>query len=138
MRLTFSKLAAALSSVPILLACASGSATGQASNVITAPELAGNRAGSTYQAIRRIRPELFRSRSSGSLMLFKARSPAVAVDNTLVGGVEVLRTIPVDQVVQLEYVSAWKAANRYGMTFPDGILLVQTRDSAGGRLSIAR
>ena len=137
MRLMFSKLAAAFSPVPILLACVSGSATAQAANVITAPELAG-RGGSTYQAIRRIRPEFFRSRDSGSLMLFEARTPAVAVDNTLVGGIEALRTIPVNQVIQLEYVSAWKAANRYGMTFPDGILLVQTRDSSGDQLSIAR
>jgi hypothetical protein len=137
MRLTFSKLTAALSAVPILLACAWGTATGQASTVITAPELAG-RAGSTYQAIRHVRPELFRSRDNGSLMLFKARRPAVAVDNILVSGIEVLRTIPVDQVVQLEYVSAWKAANRYGMTFRDGILLVQTRDNFRDQLSIAR
>ena len=138
MRLTFSKLTTALSAVPILLACASGSAAGQASNVITAPQLAGSRAGSTYQAIHQIRPELFRSRDNGSLMLFNARRPAVAVDNTLVGGIEVLRTIPVDQMVQLEYVSAWKAANRYGMTFRDGILLVQTGDNSGDQLSIVR
>jgi hypothetical protein len=60
------------------------------------------------------------------------------VDNTLVGGIEVLRTIPVDQVIHLEYLSARKAANRYGMTFRDGILLVQTRGSSGDQLSIAR
>jgi hypothetical protein len=138
MRLTFSKLAGALLPVPILLACASGVATGQASNVITAPELAGSQAGSTYQAIRHIRPEFLRARDNGSLMLFNARRPAVAVDNTLVGGIDVLRTIPVDQVVHLEYVSAQKAANRYGMTFRDGILLVQTRGSSGDQLSIAR
>ena len=138
MRLTLCRLTAALSAAPILLAFAPGSATGQASSVITAPELAGSRDGSTYEAIRHIRPELFRSRNNGSLMLFNARRPAVAVDNTLVGGIEVLRTIPVDQVVQLEYVSAWKAANRYGMTFRDGILLVQTRDNSRGQLSIAR
>src|SRR5215208_7969556 len=130
MRFTFIKLAGALSPLPILLACASGGATGQAS-VITAPELAGSQAGSTYQAIRHTRPELFRSRDNGSLMLSNARSPAVAVDNTLVGGIEVLRTIPVDQVVHLEYISARKAAHRYGMTFRDGILLVQTRGSSG-------
>jgi hypothetical protein len=138
MRLTFSKLAGALSPLPILLACASGGATAQAPNVITAPELAGSQVGSTYQAIRRIRPELFRSRDNGSLMLFNARKPAVAVDNTLVGDIEVLRTIPVDQVAHLEYIGARKAANRYGMTFRDGILLVQTRGSFGDQLSIAR
>jgi hypothetical protein len=138
MRFTFSKLAGALSPLPILLVCVSGVATAQDANVITAPELAGNQAGSTYQAIRHIRPELFRSRDNGSLMLFNPQSPAVAVDNTLVGGIEVLRTIPVDQVVHVEYISARKAANRYRTTFRDGLLLVQTRDGLGNQLSIAR
>ena len=138
MRFTFSKLAGALSPLPILLVCASGVATAQDPNVITASELAGSRAENTYQAIRDIRPELFRSRDTGSLMLFGVRQPAVAVNNTLVGGVEALRAIPVDQVTQLEYLSAWEAGNRYGETFRDGILLVQTRDNPGEQLSIAR
>jgi len=138
MRFTFSKLAGALSPLPILLVCASGVATAQDPNVINASELAGSRADNTYQAIRDIRPELFRSRDSGSLMLFRVRQPAVAVNNTLVGGVEALRSIPVDQVTQLEYLSAWEAGNRYGETFRDGILLVQTRDTPGDQLSIAR
>ena len=67
-----------------------------------------------------------------------ARHPEVAVNNTLVGGVEALRPIPVDQVAQLEYLSAWEAGNRYGMTFRDGILLVQIGDSPGSQLSLAR
>ena len=70
-------------------------------------------------------------------MLFNAQTPAVAVDNTLVGGIEVLRTIPVDQVVHVEYISAQKAANRYRTTFQDGLLLVQTRDSSRDQLSMA-
>jgi len=138
MRFTFAKLAGALTPLPILLVCASGVATAQDRNVITASELAVSRAENTYQAIRRIRPELLRSRESGSLMLFAARHPAVAVNNTLVGGIEALRSIPVDQVTQLEYLSPWEAGNRYGMTFRDGILLVQTGDSGGSQLSIAR
>ena len=138
MRYTFSKLAGALSALPILLVCASGVAIAQDPNVITASELAGSRAENTYEAIRRIRPELLRSRESGSLMLFGVRHPAVAVNNTLVGGVGALQSIPVDQVTQLEYLSAWEAGNRYGMTFREGILLVQTRDSPRDQLSIAR
>jgi hypothetical protein len=138
MQLTFSKLAGALSPLPILLACAAGGATGHDPNVITAPELAGSRAGNAYEAIDQIRPEMLRSRDPGSLMLFKARRPAVAVNNSLVGGVEALRAIPVDQVTRLEYVNSWKAANRYGMTFGDGILLVMRRDSSGNQLSVAR
>ena len=44
MRFTFSKLAGALSPLPILLVCASGVATAQGPSVITASELAGSRA----------------------------------------------------------------------------------------------
>jgi hypothetical protein len=138
MRFTFSKLAGALSTLPILLVCASGVARAQDVTVITASELAGSRAENTYQAIRQIRPELLRSRVSGSLMLFEVRHPSVALNNSLVGGVEALRSIPVDQVTRLEYLSAWEAGNRYGMTFQDGIMLVQTRDNLGDQLSMAR
>jgi hypothetical protein len=138
MRLTIGKLAGAIAPLPILLACASGGATGQALNVITAPELARAEAGSAYDAIRHIRPEMLRSRDPGSLMLFQARNPAVAVDNKILGGVETLRAIPADQVARLEYVSASKAANRYGTTFKDGIVLLQTRDSSGSQLSLSR
>jgi hypothetical protein len=138
MRLTIGKLAGVIAPLPILLACASSGATGQDANVITAPELARGGAGSTYDAIRHIRPEMLRSRDPGSLLLFKARSPVVAVDNRVLGGVDALRTIPADQVARLEYVSEWKAANRYGRTFRDGIVLVQTRDSSGGQLSMSR
>jgi hypothetical protein len=138
MRLTISKLAGAIAPLPILLACASGGAISRDLNVITAPELAHGGAGSTYDAIRHIRPEMLRSRDPGSLMLFKTLNPAVAVDNKVFGGVEALRAIPADQVARLEYVSASKAANRYGRTFKDGIVLVQTRDSSGSQLSLSR
>jgi hypothetical protein len=138
MRPTLSILAGALLPLPILLACAAGAATAQASNVITAPELAAEQGGSTYDAVRHIRPELFRSRDDGSLMLFSARMPAVAVNDSLVGGIDILRTLPVNQVVHLEYINAPRAAKQYGMTFRDGILLVQTRGNTGYQLSIAR
>src|SRR5215212_6374257 len=50
MRFTFSKLAGGLSPLPILLVCASGIATAQDPNVITASELAGSRGENTYHA----------------------------------------------------------------------------------------
>jgi hypothetical protein len=138
MRLTIRKLAGAFAPLPILLACATSVALAQDPNVITAPELAQSGSSSTYDAIRHIRPEMLRLRDPGSLMLFRALSPAVALDNTVLGGVDALRAIPADQVARVEYVSPSKAAKRYGMTFGDGIVLVQRRDSSGSQLSIAR
>ena len=138
MRLTIRKFAGALAPLPILLACAFTRAVAQSPNVITAPELARSGGGNAYDAIRHIRPEMLRSRDPGTLMLFKALNPAVAVNDSVLGGVEALRAIPADQVIRLEYVSASKGTARYGMTFRDGIVLVQTRDDSENQLSMAR
>jgi hypothetical protein len=127
MWLSPSRLVGAISPLPILIACASGGATAGDANVITAPELSRSRATNAYDAIRQIRPELLRIRDPGSLVYFKTNRPAVAVDNTLVGGVEVLRAISLDSVARIEYVSAWKAANKYGSTFGNGVMLIETQ-----------
>ena len=118
------RLVGALSPLPILLACASG---GAQANVITTPELGRSRAANAYDAIRRIRPEMLRNRDGGGLLFFQPRSPAVAVDDSLAGGLEVLRGMPIGQVARIEYVSAREAAWRHGSEFRDGLLLVATR-----------
>src|SRR6476620_1643351 len=112
MSLSLPRLAGVLSPFPILIACASAGA--RDANVITAPELSRSQAANAYDAIRQIRPELLRSRDPGSVVYFKASRPVVAVDNTIVGGVEVLRAMPRDTVARIEYVSPWESAKRYG------------------------
>jgi hypothetical protein len=102
--------------------------------VITAPELSRSRAANTYDAIRHIRPELLRTRDSGSLLFFTERRPVVAVNDTLAGGVEVLQALPVDEVARIEYVSAWGAASRYGWRFGNGIMLVTKRAGSAPEL----
>jgi hypothetical protein len=135
MRLTLSRLAGVVAPLPILIACAARGATAQSANVITAPELARSRATNTYDAIRQTRPELLRERAPGSLMLFSARHPAVAVDNILVGGIETLQAIPPGDVARIEYVSAWQATKRYGPGFSEGIMLVEKRSGSEVGLS---
>jgi hypothetical protein len=95
--------------------------------VITAPELAQSGAANAYDAIRRLRPEMLRTRGSGALTYFAVRSPVVAVDNTLAGGLEVLRTLDLDHVARIESVGPWQAARRYGSTFGNGVVLVTQR-----------
>jgi hypothetical protein len=135
MWLTFPRLIGALSPLPLLLACASGGATAGEANVITAPELSRSRAANAYDAIRHVRPELLRNRDAGSVLFFSARRPVVAVDDSLAGGVEVLRAIPIDEVARIEYLSAWKAAKRYGSGYENGIMLVTRR--TGSDLELA-
>ena len=125
MWLSLPRLVGALSPVPILIACAS--AGGPDLNVITAPELSRSRARIAYDAIRQIRPEMLRTRDPGSVVYFQASQPVAAVDNTLVGGVEVLRTLPTGKVARIEYVNPWLAAKRYGTGFGNGVMLIETR-----------
>jgi hypothetical protein len=125
MWLSLPRLVGALSPIPILIACASGGA--HDANVITAPELSRSKARNAYDAIRQIRPEMLRTRDPGAVVYFKARQPVVAVDHTLVGGVDVLRTIPTGKVARIEYVDSWAAAKRYGAGFGKGVMLIETR-----------
>jgi hypothetical protein len=126
------RLVGALSPLPILLACASG---GTQADVITAPELSRSGAANAYDAIHRVRPEMLRSRDGGSLMFFQPRSPLVAVDDSLVGGLEVLRGMPVGEVARIEYLSASKTARLYGLESRDGILVVNRGTETGPALS---
>lgn len=138
MRLSLPRLVGVLFPFPILIACASGGA--HHANVITAPEFSRSKARNAYDAIQQIRPEMLRIRDPGAMVYFKARQPVVAVDYTLVGGVEVLRTLPTGKVARIEYVNAWVAAKRFGTGFGDGVMLIKTRadsepEFAAGRSS---
>jgi hypothetical protein len=125
MWLSLPRLVGALSPFPILIACASAGA--RDANVITAPELSLSKAPNAYDAIRQSRPEMLRTRDPGTVMYFKARQPVVAVDNTIVGGVEVLRTLPTGKVARIEYVNSSVATKRYGRGFGNGLMLIETR-----------
>ena len=125
MWLSLPRLVGVLSPLPILIACASAGTSN--ANVITAPELSRSKAQNAYDAIRHIRPEMLRIRDPGAIVYFKARQPVVAVDNTLVGGVEVLRTLPTSKVAKIEYINSWVAAKRYGTGFGNGVMLIETR-----------
>src|SRR5262245_18131847 len=129
---TLPRLLGALSPLPILLACAS---SGAHANVITAPELSRSRAANAHDAIRPLPPQRLRNRDAGDLLFCQPRSPAVAVDDSLAGGLEVLRGMPIGEVARIEYVSAREAARRHGSEFRDGILLVATRTGAEPALS---
>jgi hypothetical protein len=131
------RLVGAIVVFSVSFACASGGARLQDPNVITAPELARSGAANAYDAIRRLRPEMLRSTGSGALTYFAVRRPVVAVDNTIVGGLDVLRTLNINHVARIESVGPWQAAKRYGSTFGDGVVLVtpQSDEEIAGSLS---
>lgn len=92
--------------------CASsgpGGVTTANSDVITRQELIDTGVGDLYQAVERLRPLWLRSRGSRSLT--SDTEIAVVRDGSYFGPVESLRTIPADQVFQLEYVDAATVAS---------------------------
>jgi hypothetical protein len=133
---TFPRFVGALSPLPVLIGCAFGGASGS-QNVIATPALEQTKAKSAYDAIRQIRPEMLRTRTPGSLMLFAPSHPAVAIDNTVVGGIEVLRATPVTELARIEYVNSWQAAKAFGVEFRDGIVLLTRRSGSPPALSLS-
>jgi hypothetical protein len=81
---------------------------------------------------------MLRTRDQGTVVYFKARQTVVAVDNTLVGGVEVLRTLRTGKVARIEYVDPWMAAKRYGTGFGNGVMLIETRADSESEFAAGR
>ena len=93
------------------LACASPGAIGagadgtrrpvvrRSANVISAHEIAQERASSAYELVERLRPYYLRGRSAG----FFSLGPIVYMDDVMLGGIEHLRTIHALDVLEIRY-----------------------------------
>ena len=122
------------SMVPIALlllitACASGGqgagtdsgSGGARRDRITADDIAGVVEDNAYDVISRLRPQWLRRRGRAPL-------PAVFRDNMRVGtDTEALRSIRLENVLELRYLSASDATMRWGTGFAGGAILIVTR-----------
>lgn len=99
---------------------------GSARDLILAPEMANARVTDAYQAVAQLRPEFLRRR--GAIVGVPSRRVGLRVylDDTEMGGVDILRTIPIDQVTAIRYLSASEASFRWGANHADGVILVST------------
>jgi hypothetical protein len=133
MRFADSRLVARSLVCALLTACATGGATPltQDTHVITAPELRHTQAGHVYEAVQRLHPEYLRTRGPSTIVNETAMGPAVFVDRAFLGPIAVLRDLPVNDVQQIRFVSAWDAATIYGSGYANGVIEVTTR--RGGR-----
>lgn len=118
------------------VACASGSSKNATNekgadrrdrNVITREELAASQARTVYDAIRQLRPSFLQphrtTATSGSAIL-----PMVYIDGTPLGeGLGVLRQMRPDDVLEIHYLNAADATQRFGTGNAGGAILVQTK-----------
>lgn len=119
------KLSDAFSAVPVLQA-AVGVATLDAqqrrrrSNVITAEELTRGSGRDTYDVIRALRPSWFVGRGTNYVI-------AVYVDGVRVNSVDDVRSIAVEQIKEVRFLSANDATTRYGTGNAAGAIEITTK-----------
>ena len=99
---------------------------GAGRDVITAAEIVGSKVTDAYQAVLQLRPEFLRRRLVVPMPAFNQISIVVYLDEMPFGGVESLRSIPLDRVRLIRYISASDADLRWGGTHPAGAILVTT------------
>jgi len=119
----------ALFAVALTLAvsgCASGGGAGTGgsprgtSTKIVQEELTNLNQLSALAAIQRLRPNWLRTRTGAP--------PQVHVDgNFQMGGIETLRTIPIAEIQEMEYLNAADATTRFGTNYVSGAILVTTK-----------
>lgn len=110
-------------------ACAStgaSPASGPRQEVIAATELAGH-TGTARQVIERLRPRFLRVRGPSSVSNPNADRIVVYVDDSRMGGVEVLDQISVAEISEIRYMSASDATSRYGTGHAAGAIIIVRR-----------
>ena len=110
-------------------ACAStGDGQGSSRNpsIITQEELAPHQEISAYEAVQRLRSQWLQVRGATRLVGAQRAPVQVHVDGIHRGGVEELRSIRAEYVVEIRYMSASEATTRYGTGYTGGLLLVTT------------
>ncbi len=96
-------------------------------DVITAVELATQAGVTARQAIERLRPRFLRVRGPSTINAPDADRIVVYVDNSRMGGVEVLNQIRADDITEIRYMSAPDATSRYGTGHSAGAIVIMRK-----------
>ena len=95
-------------------------------DVITAGEIVASRVTDVYQAVAQLRPEFLRRRTISTVPAFAAPEATVYLDELPFGGPESLRSIPLERVRLIRYMTPAEADLRWGGTHAAGAILVTT------------
>ncbi|MBA3891048.1 MAG: hypothetical protein H0X64_11005 [Gemmatimonadaceae bacterium] len=119
-----------LAGLVMAAACAGSGARGMPTrdpDVITAVELATQAGVTARQAIERLRPRFLRVRGPSTINAPDADRIVVYVDNSRMGGVEVLNQIRADDITEIRYMSAPDATSRYGTGHSAGAIVIMRK-----------
>lgn len=125
MRARISPLILATAIAGVLAACAAGTAGGSGStasrDIITRSQLAEIPESTAYDAIRRLRPRWLRRRGTRNELA------VVYQDNFRLGELDQLRSIMIEQVAEIRFISASDATTRWGTGHSGGAIQVITQ-----------
>jgi len=99
--------------------------TPRGSDILFASEIVRAQVLDTYQAVSQLRPQFLKVRGP-LLPTTNHLGLRVFLDDLDVGGVDALRTIPIEQVTAIRYLNASDAQFRWGNDHPYGVILVLT------------
>ncbi len=97
------------------------------SRVLTAAELSEVSQLNALQAIELLRPGWLQSRGRVTIDNPENQRIRVVVNNGSAGELQDLAGIPVTDVREMRYLNAREATTRYGTGYPEGIVVVITR-----------
>lgn len=96
----------------------------RSANVITAAELSQSGASNLYLAVQNLRPHWLRGRPRGSLQGGAREEAVVYLDHNRYGNLNSLTQLSTGGVVEIRYLDASDATNRYGTGHGGGAILV--------------
>ena len=98
----------------------------RSSDVITIDEILATKTQNAYDAVRRLRPSFLQTRGPTTLAPRgnTPTAPSVYLDNRRYGDIESLRTLTVDGIFEIRYLSPNQAQLKWGMNHASGVIHV--------------
>jgi hypothetical protein len=129
MRLTQVAVLGAVSGALVFtLACGAAVQTGTAPrggpDVLTRADLEGINANNAFDAIERLRPQWLQPRGPSSVTQPEGDWPLIYMDNVRAGDVNILPTIPIDDIGQIRFVNPSDATTRWGTGVTGGVIQI--------------
>ena len=100
-------------------------------DVITLDEIQSVTVSDAYEAVSRLESSWLRSRQVGMEPTAACDQAAgfatVFLDNVRAGDLEMLRSIPIENVLAIRWISGADATTKWGTGYPNGVIEVVTR-----------
>jgi hypothetical protein len=109
-----------------LIACGvTGGPRRGSSDILTREEISTSSASTAYEVLQQLRPRFLRSRGVTSIQNPVPAYPVVYMNDIHHGDLDTLRTIRVDEIDEIRYISAADATTRWGTGHGGGVIQIR-------------